>query len=307
MAENSHIQSNNIFEIKRREIYWQLKELGLEEHECQAEALLIIEQVTGLKQAEQIISDVQSFSERWQEETARIVNSRRQRKPLAYCLGEISFGGLQYRIIPGVLIPRVDTETLVEAAVEWAQDKGSLKIAEIGVGSGIIAISLLKRLPECTVWACDINEAAITLSLGNARRHGVDERLTLVHGDWKKILPPDFDLIVSNPPYISTSMGVHELQAELRFEPKEALFAGVDGLDFYRQFAALLPNHFAKAKQAQLGKEQNLYAAFEIGDLQDQMVKNIFEQLQWSNLLIKDDLNGLPRVFCGRPPNKKLN
>ncbi len=333
--------NENIFERQCREIYWQLKETGLEESESWAEARLILAQVTGLKQAQQLVSDITEFNPLWLEEIRRIISHRRERRPLAYSLGEIEFAGLSYRIIPGVLIPRVDTEALIEAVVEWAEnltktgatkdsnagssDKGNdipaLNIAEIGVGSGIIAISLLKRLPNCKVWGCDISEAAIAITLGNARKHGVHERLTVVHGDWKKTLPNNFDVIVSNPPYIPIDLappGLYpiaepgkldpfgnfkhmvatkkELQPELRYEPKEALFAGKDGLDFYRDFAKKLPEHFSDPQKKQL------FAAFEIGDNQEEQVLTIFKEKHWQNLEIKKDINGLPRVITANPP-----
>ncbi len=301
----------NIFESKRREIYWQLKEIGLEEQECHAEATLILEQISGVKQAQQFISDLNEFPYHWQQEIARIINLRRERRPLAYCLGEIEFAGLPYKIIPGVLIPRPDTETLIEAVIEWAQNNGlttsNLHIAEIGTGSGIIAVNLLKRLPNCTVWACDISQAAIATALGNARRHDVHNRLTLVRGDWRKILPNDFDVIVSNPPYIPNALSDADksLQPEIYFEPQEALFAGVDGLDFYREFAALLPKHYKKSDKGKSDKEKNetkLLGAFEIGDKQEESVLSIFQNHGWQNLEIKNDIHGLPRVITIYPP-----
>jgi release factor glutamine methyltransferase len=341
MSKQNSAGFNNIFENKRREIYWRLKEIGLEEQECQAEAKLIVEQVTALKPAQQIVSDLKDFSFKWQKEVERIINMRRNRAPLAYCIGEIEFAGLSYRIIPGVLIPRPDTETLVEAVIDWVMDNGfatqtdkkdldknqyaNLHIAEIGVGSGIIAISLLKRLPNCTVWACDISQTAITVALGNARRHNVHDRLTLVHGDWKKILPNNFDVIVSNPPYVSSSLkkektGIvskqtynkqmlenmrnKKLEEEIHYEPEEALFAGDDGLDFYRDFAATLPKHFKKSdsEQNEICKNK-LYGlgAFEIGDEQKESVLFIFKNHGWQNLDIKKDINGLERVLIGSP------
>jgi release factor glutamine methyltransferase len=179
---------------------------------------------------------------------------------------------------------------------------------------------LLKRLPNCTVWGCDISEAAIAITLGNARRHGVHERLTLAHGDWKKILPNNFDVVVSNPPYIPSSLAPSSmasvtdlkgskhkdesrnrtkqvLQPEIHFEPKEALFAGEDGLDFYKQFAQILPKHFSPTAN----QPDNILAAFEIGDNQEQDVLSIFKNNGWRNLQIKYDINGMPRVLTALP------
>ncbi len=319
---NSSNFNKNIFETTRREIYWRLKEFGLEEQEAQAESGLIIEHISGTKHAQQLISDLTEFPSKWLDEISRILHLRRERRPLAYCLGEIEFAGLAYRIIPGVLIPRTDTETLVEAVVEWAKKneaEAGLNIAEIGVGSGIIAVSLLMRIPNCTVWACDISEAPIAIATGNARRHGVHERLTLVHGDWKKVMPNNFDLIVSNPPYIPSSLDKRskarqekhvsaeqnqaslkkELEPEIYFEPKEALFAGEDGLDFYRHFAQLLPKHFGQ--RSGLSTHSDFLAAFEIGDEQEEPVREIFKNHGWQNIEIKKDINNLPRVLSAKP------
>jgi release factor glutamine methyltransferase len=324
VTETNPAINQNIFEFKRREIYWQLKEIGLEEQECLAEARLIIEHISGIKEAEQLIKNIDEFPIQWQQEITRIINLRRERRPLAYCLGEIEFGGLKFRVIPGVLIPRTDTETLVEAIVEWiektrveARDEAEAApnnvttIAEIGIGSGIIAISLLKRLPHCKVWACDISQTAITTALGNARRHGVHERLTLVHGDWRKVLPNDFDVIVSNPPYVSSLLNpkhmkhknksATKLEPEIHFEPEEALYAGEDGLDFYRDFAAILPGHYKKVKAGT--KELNLFGAFEIGDNQEQSVISIFKSHGWQKLESKNDINGLARVITCIAPD----
>ena len=353
----------NIFSRKRQEIYHELLQIGLEHQECSAEAKLILEHVTGIKHVEQITSTLSDFKADWLIEITRIINARRQRKPLAYCLGEADFGGLKFRVIPGVLIPRTDTETLVEVVInrlrgsrygteehgraccaptrtdrhldkstdterivgadcirpldqrvdeqERNQPHPPVRIAEIGVGSGAIAISLLMRLPECTVWGCDISEAAINTTLGNARRHNVHERLTLVHGDWKKILPKDFDVIVSNPPYVPSSLGKKNndgqsaLEPEIYFEPHEALFTGgEDGLDFYRQFAQILPAHFLDACEQPAAEQTKpaAFAGFEIGDGQEQAVLSIFEQNGWQNLQIENDVNGLARVLAALPP-----
>ena len=328
----------HFFDKQRRAIYYELMQIGLEQQECWAEADLILEHVTGIERAQQVISDLDNFKSDWLHEITRIINSRRQRMPLAYCLGEVEFAGLMFKIIPGVLIPRVDTETLIEAVIrrimghsyvgadcirplseltttkEPVKNCPALHIAEIGVGSGAIAISLLKRLPECTVWACDISEIAITLTLGNARRHNVHERLTLVHGDWKKVLPDNFDVIVSNPPYLPLSLQTGQqskLQPELAFEPKPALFDGSeDGLSFYRQFAEKLSIHFVGANTGgynpplQRNEEITSFAAFEIGDKQEQSVLEIFKQKSWQNLSISRDINGLPRVFTASPDIK---
>jgi release factor glutamine methyltransferase len=310
------MNQENIFDKQRRALYYELMHIGLEQQECWAEADLIMEHVTGLKREQQIVSDLDEFKADWLPEIRRIIDLRRERRPLAYCLHEVKFAGLMFRIVPGVLIPRTDTEALVESVLEYLCRDGlhppaPVRIAEIGVGSGIIAISLLKRLPQCTVWACDTSETAVTLTLGNARRHNVHDRLTLVHGDWKKVLPNDFDIIVSNPPYLPLSLLKDEpakLQPELAFEPKSALFDGSeDGLSFYRQFAGRLPSHFSRPQNTSAYNaplhEITPFAVFEIGDKQDKAVLETFKQNGWGNMSVKADVNDLPRVVIASPPN----
>jgi release factor glutamine methyltransferase len=295
----------NTFDKQRWAIYSELMQIGLEQQECWAEADLILEHVTGLKRTAQITSDIDQFKADWLQEISRIITLRRQRTPLAYCIGEAEFAGLMFRIVPGVLIPRVDTEILVETVVTMLADSGHgmrfpLYIAEIGVGSGAIVVSLLKRLPECHAWGCDISDTAIALTLGNARRHNVQERLTLVHGDWKKVLPNDFDIIVSNPPYLPLPSPTEEksdLQPELAFEPKTALFDGSnDGLSFYKQFAEKLPAHFRTENPT-----QSPFVALEIGDNQSNNILDIFKKQDWKNLEIIDDVNGLARLLLASP------
>ncbi len=294
------MSSENIFDKQRQSIYYELKKIGLEEQECHAEADIIIEHITGINRTQQITSNLSHFKSDWLQEITRILNSRRERKPLAYCLGEVEFAGFMFRIVPGVLIPRVDTETLIEAVIARVSCiyEPVIRIADIGVGCGAIAIALLKRLPECTVWACDISELAIHCALGNARLHNVQDRLTLAHGDWKKVLPNDFDVIVSNPPYLPLS-AQQDLQPEITFEPKSALFDGSeDGLTFYRQFAEKLPTHFV------VGADpiRPPFAAFEIGDKQEAAVLDIFKQSGWQDLSISRDVNDLPRILMASPP-----
>lgn len=359
----SYAKDEHIFAKKKREIYIRLTEIGLDAKEGWAECALIMEHITGMKETQQIISDINEFKEQWSQEINRILDLRRQRMPLAYCLGKVDFGGLSFKITPGVLIPRTDTETLVEAVVgritqhrirqsavppnafklhtpgyapstpqpsheapalkPHLENLKPLRIAEIGVGCGAIAICLLKRLPDCIVWGCDISQPAIDLTLENARHHGVDGRLTLVHGGWEEALPHNFNVIVSNPPYLPLSLSAERsnkkgLQSEIYFEPQEALFDGSeDGLSFYRQFAQLLPAHFAGGLQSDirghctgtfthppLQENERFFpfAAFEFGDKQEQSVLDIFKQSGWENLQIKHDLNRLSRVALALPP-----
>ena len=198
---------------------------------------------------------------------------RLRREPIAYILGRQEFWSLDFEVTPDVLLPRPETERLVEIALDLArkltQDK-AVRILDIGTGSGAIAVSLAKELPASMIWATDVSGAALKIAGGNTRRSGVADRIHFLHGDL--FAPVDeaagrFDLIVSNPPYIR-SAEIDTLQPEVsRWEPRGALDGGVDGLDFYRRIASqafpYLAPHGAVALEigADMGKEvANIFA-----------------------------------------------
>jgi release factor glutamine methyltransferase len=167
-----------------------------------------------------------------------LVRRRAGREPLQYILGSQDFFGLDFEVSPGVLIPRHDTETLVQQAVNRCPAKAT--ILDIGVGSGCIAVALAKTCADSHVYGVDPSPKALELAQRNAERHGVS--VTLVKGSlFEPFEGRKFDLIVSNPPYIPTAE-LAGLQPEVRdYEPREALDGGPDGLDFYRRIIPSAP------------------------------------------------------------------
>ncbi len=161
-------------------------------------------------------------------------------EPMAYLLGEREFMGHTFRVTPDVLIPRPDTELLVETAIEAISGKPGATMLDLGTGSGAIAISVALARPQAVVTATDCSAAALAVALDNASRLGA--RLRLLHGDWFGALPMGerFDLIVSNPPYIH-SADQHLGQGDLRHEPRGALTDGADGLGALARIAAEAP------------------------------------------------------------------
>ena len=166
------------------------------------------------------------------------VRRRVQREPLQYITGVQEFWSLAFRVDPRVLIPRPETELLVEKAVALCREKQDAgappsEILEIGTGSGAISISLAKEVPYAVIWATDISAAALDVARANAETHGVSHRITFLKGNlWDPLQPsnPRFDLILSNPPYIATDE-FKELQPEVRdFEPRVALDGGEKGM-----------------------------------------------------------------------------
>lgn len=291
----------NIFSTLAEQIKTELLSLNVAEEEAAAECELIMRKVTGLSQAQRLIA-IQSESRfDWQSEVDLILTQRRLRMPIQYCLGSTKFMGLELEVEPGVLIPRVDTETLVQVILsllatrcEGAEVKEWV-LAEIGVGAGPIAIALLKNLINAKMWACDISAKAIELSCRNSQMHGVSDRLELVLANWQEKLPYQLDVVVANPPYISRSEKVNLAPEIALYEPDEALFTDDnDGLSFYRSFAALLPKHLVPGKSL---------VAFEIGDDQGSAVRALFRAASWHEIKIHQDVNGLERVLSAVAPD----
>jgi release factor glutamine methyltransferase len=181
--------------------------------------------------------------------TLRGLTARRvQREPMAYILGEREFWGLTFEVSPAVLVPRPDSETLIEAALALMPDRQRpWRIADLGVGSGCLLLTLLHEYPAAHGTGMDASPDALAVARSNAEALGVSERLTLVRDDWRQAgwaprLGPPFDLVVSNPPYIEAG-DLDRLMPEVaRYEPRLALDGGPDGLAAYRAIAAAAPN-----------------------------------------------------------------
>src|SRR5690606_31656459 len=165
-----------------------------------------------------------------------LLKKRLARQPLAYIVGHKEFFGLDFSVTPDVLIPRPETEVLVERAIKTAPKKS--QVLELGTGSGCIAVSLKKNRPDLSVTAADVSQPALAVARRNAKLNRVG--IEFVLSDLFKEISGRFDLVLANLPYVPE--GVRRM-AELDFEPQVALYGGVDGLDVYRQFFAGLSGH----------------------------------------------------------------
>lgn len=171
-----------------------------------------------------------------------LITRRASGEPLAYLTGRREFFSLDLVVTPDVLIPRAETELLVELALKKIPQSEKVDIADLGTGSGAIALALAHERPHAHVYASDASATALAVALGNARRLGIDNVL-FAQGDWCAALgDKKFDVIVSNPPYIAAA-DAHLAQGDLRFEPRVALASGADGLDAIRTIAAAAPTH----------------------------------------------------------------
>lgn len=220
---------------------------------------------------------------------------REEREPLQYITGVQEFFGLSLKVTPATLIPRPETEHLVEAVLAWAatQTQTKLRVLDVGTGSGAIAIALAKNLPHAEVSASDVSTAALAVARGNAERLGA--RVRFVESDLLVAFAefPLFDVIAANPPYVPDSDGAM-LQREVRdFEPWVALFGGSDGLDLYRR---LIP-------QARTALRTGGRLAMELGFGQSEALKDLLQG--WRDVRFVEDYAGIPRIaLAERPPDE---
>lgn len=211
---------------------------------------------------------------------------RAEGSPIAYLTGSREFYGLDFRVTPAVLIPREETELLVEIALE----KPVRRILDLGTGSGCLAIAVAKQLPQAQVTAVDVSAAALEVARENAARHGVAVRF--LQGDWFVPLAGErFDLILANPPYVAEN-DPHLAQGDVRFEPRGALAAGPAGLDAIRRIVASAAEHLLPGGRLW----------FEHGYDQAQAVAALLAQAGFVAIEQRQDLAGIPRVTGGTRP-----
>lgn len=228
-----------------------------------------------------------------------LVRRRAGGEPLQHILGATGFYSRDFKVLPGVFIPRPETERLVERALGLLSSLGDAVLSplalEVGCGSGIIAVTLAAEAPRLEIWATDVNPAAVALTAANAHRHGVDSRVHALAGSRFDALPArlrgNLDLLVSNPPYVCRGE-LAGLPREVQHDPREALDGGEDGLDFYRALAS------GGARWLKPGG----WIAVEIGADQGERVVEILGASQFTALEVGRDYSDLPRVVVGQHP-----
>jgi release factor glutamine methyltransferase len=215
-------------------------------------------------------------------------------EPFQYLTGEQEFYGLVFRVAPGVLIPRPETEILVEKALGLIGNRllSGARFVDIGAGSGCIAISIAHEIPSAMGWAVDISAAALRIARENAIRHKVSDRILLVQTDLLSGFAPKecFDLVLCNPPYVALKDS-GSLPSEVRdYEPHEALFGGEDGLEIYRR---LLPEVFSRLVTGG-------HLLLEAGAGQAEWIGQQAKKEGFSLEMLVNDLQGIPRCIVTR-------
>jgi len=273
------------------------------------DATVLLMHALGLDRAALIAHPERSLTREQLADIQRLVERRLRFEPIQYILGTQEFYGLQLKVSPAVLIPRPETEILVETVLarlnksvphssqphrdEWDPPQHPVRVVDIGTGSGAIAIALAVNLPQAQVTALDLSPTALDVARENAAMHGVAGCIRFLESDLLAAVAAElaFDAIVSNPPYIPDA-DAPTLHAQVReFEPAMALFAGVEGLDIY---ARLIPD------AARLLKPGGLLA-LEIGCGQRDAIATLLSE--WAEVEFVPDLQGIPRVALARRPS----
>jgi release factor glutamine methyltransferase len=212
-------------------------------------------------------------------------------EPVAYLLGQRGFWHFDLQVTPATLIPRPETERLVELALERLPADGAVRVADLGTGTGAIALAIAHERPSARVVATDASTLALAVAQANARALGL-ERVEFREGDWLAPLAGErFDLIASNPPYIADD-DVHLEQGDLRFEPRTALASGADGLDDLRRIVADAPAHL----------QPGGWLLVEHGWDQGSAVRELFGQAGFESVVTERDWEQRDRVTLGRTP-----
>jgi len=221
-----------------------------------------------------------------------LVARRGKGEPVAYITGNREFFSLDFAVTPDVLIPRPETELIVEEALRAFGSEEPLRFADLGTGSGCLAVTLVKRFATARAVALDVSPAALAVAEKNAVRHGVADRLTFVTGTFEALLPVTggYECIVANPPYVSEAEFA-ELSPEVaRFEPRGALVPGASGLEAFGAVTAVAQERLAPGGTLLM----------EIGWKQGQAVKQLLESSEFEAVAVLPDLAGHDRVVRGR-------
>ncbi|MBU4486921.1 MAG: peptide chain release factor N(5)-glutamine methyltransferase [Candidatus Delongbacteria bacterium] len=264
-----------------------LKKKEVEESRFSSE--LILTKVLNIKRLDIYLQYDRILTENEISKIRALLIRRSKHEPIQYIIGEVEFYGLNFKVNNSVLIPRSDTEILVETAVDFIGDK-TLNILEIGTGSGCIAVSLAYACKNVNISATDISDEALKIAEKNAKLNGVGERITFVRQDILKSVPKyKYDIIISNPPYISLKV-IDALDKQVKdYEPVEALTDNKDGLTFYRRINEIIPQ-ILKADGS---------VFLEIGYDQAEAVKAIYEK-SLTDIKILRDYSNNNRVFIGK-------
>lgn len=286
----SEIKGANIYEV----VKWGEEILkGYEKPDATIDARLLLRHLLGFNETELLLNREMIVPAHVRESYVYLIAKRSQGTPLQYITKNQDFMGLNFYVDDRVLIPRQDTETLVETLIQMSKSEPIKEGIDIGTGSGCISIALAHYIENLNMTALDISEAALDVAKKNVKMHGLENKICCIKSDLLKNYPQDqekVDLIVSNPPYISKKECGELMQEVRNYEPQIALTDGLDGLTFYRNIS----------KEAKALLKPYGIIAYEIGYNQSQEVTTILEQEGFIEVETLKDLAGKDRVVIAR-------
>lgn len=257
------------------------------------DAQLLLQKVLKKDKLFIILNRNETLSKDEEEEFLKLINLRKDKMPVKYILGECEFMGLNFYVKEGVLIPRADTEILVEEVIKEIKENNYNRICDVCCGSGAIGVSIGKYIENSTVDCYDISDIAIEVTGKNIERFSLKDRVTVEKSDLLTVAIKQnkkFDVIVSNPPYIKEEVIPTLMEDVKDYEPYIALCGGIDGLDFYRKIT----------NQSLEILENDGLLAFEIGYDQGEAVKELLIENGFIDVRVINDLAGLNRVVIGK-------
>lgn len=265
-----------------------LAQAGVESPRLDAELLLAT--AAGVDRTRLVMDARQPLPEGVRQQFDAFLNRRSKREPIQYILGTREFWSLDFEVTPAVLIPRPETEGLVEAALAVLNGRTDATICDVGTGSGCVAIVLARELPGARVTAVDVSPEALKIAQRNCRRHQVSERVELFESDLLSACSGRrFDVIVSNPPYAARE-SFDDLPAELFWEPRGALDGGARGIELIARLIDEAPSVLVPGG----------WLAIEIGFDQSDETVALFAAPGWGPAAVREDLQGLPRVVLAQ-------
>jgi release factor glutamine methyltransferase len=264
---------------------------GIPADEAGRDAELLARHALAWDRATYLARTREQADEAWGQHFAALVERRTRREPVAYIRGVQEFWGRDFIVSPAVLIPRPETELIVEEALSWASRRGApldrLVIADVGTGSGCLAVTLAAERTDAQVFATDISQPALEIASRNAARLGVADRVSFLHGRYLDPVPGSPHLIVANPPYVR-EVDAASLPPEVAlYEPHEALFAGADGM---RDVRGLL-----SAAATRLAARGALVVEIGLGQAED-VRRAVHDTPGLSLVALRPDLQNIPRV-----------
>jgi release factor glutamine methyltransferase len=263
---------------------------GLSTETAAFDAELLARHALGWDRAQLLARNREPPPEGFQSVFDRLVARRAAREPAALILGEREFWGLSFEVTADTLIPRPETELIVEEALAWFTGRNPGIVIDVGTGSGCLAVSLAREFPHARVIATDVSEGALVVAERNAVRHGVSDRIAFVRTNLLTDIDTQADLIVSNPPYVSDAAAAQLPPEVVRYEPRTALFAGDDGLSVMRELLSAAPGHLAPGG----------LLVVEFGFGQEADVRALAAAADWNVVRVRHDLQDIPRTIVLR-------